>query len=840
MDFRTCPACQASVLEDDVEDCPFCGASMSGKPGGKPKPSASPAGGSTKSAAPKKKPAGKPSGKPTGAASAKAPAPKPEGRGTSSGEGGAEDDPFGVDTSAHTKAIPLTPTATKTRTFLVKCPMCETEGYIRPEDTGKHVRCGNANCMIPVFKVPRVAIEEKPAVAEKKGLSPAIKWGGGGLVVAVVGALVWFFVLREVPEVTVPPANIPITRPTDPVDDPDKVTPPVTPAVKKVTLADVQQNILNGVKSLAPQRRPANRSLEFSRQLSTEILTVGGRIPQAVDELATLKTISARKSPYHQVDPLAELGWQALSTGDTAKAEQYAAEALDIVNKGIPTAVRRTLDAEVRLMALLVALHQGDKVLPMLAQLDAEPRARVSLLWLATTEGGTFDFDVEAQHVWHLEVPAPVSMALVEVLVCRGHFADAKEICGQITDPAVREACLAALVGRAALKDGVNAPEIAAELAAAPTESAKIRMQCALADVQLGKGKRPEAEAALAAAVVLSESLGEPQPAPLPKMVEIYNSSGQPYAGLPQPALAEAKVLALSDIAFLQMRMDQGEAGWTTFQRSMDWARSMAPSPAATQDLLDACDQKSATVKSQLDSLLKLGGNSATIFRAFNQYRRQCDQLDQEAQDRFKLQVRLLKQAALQGQLQQVWKLVQARAKDPNLNVREPYYKSDVPGMLQMEGDVHDKALAGEIRAFSKEQTLVYDRLDWIRTVLPGLTADPQKLDAAAAKLRSELTQPDVQKQPFVMDEVALRVISRVQRKAKTAQMIDFLLLTGDATLKEDAFLLLGGYLGQRGRAVELEKAMSDVNSKLEVTHKLSIQRGLISLKPASAPAEQR
>ena len=202
--------------------------------------------------------------------------------------------------------------------------------------------------------------------------------------------------------------------------------------------------------------------------------------------------------------------------------------------------------------------------------------------------------------------------------------------------------------------------------------------------------------------------------------------------------------------------------------------------------------------------------------------------------------MRLLKQAALQGQLQQVWKLVQARAKDPNLNVREPYYKSDVPGMLQMEGDVHDKALAGEIRAFSKEQTLVYDRLDWIRTVLPGLTADPQKLDAAAAKLRSELTQPDVQKQPFVMDEVALRVISRVQRKAKTAQMIDFLLLTGDATLKEDAFMLLGGYLGQRGRAVELEKAMSDVNSKLEVTHKLSIQRGLISLKPASAPAEQR
>ncbi|REJ79800.1 MAG: hypothetical protein DWQ29_14580, partial [Planctomycetota bacterium] len=36
MDFRTCPACQASVLEDDVDDCPFCGASMTGKPSAKP------------------------------------------------------------------------------------------------------------------------------------------------------------------------------------------------------------------------------------------------------------------------------------------------------------------------------------------------------------------------------------------------------------------------------------------------------------------------------------------------------------------------------------------------------------------------------------------------------------------------------------------------------------------------------------------------------------------------------------------------------------------------------------------------------------------------------------
>ena len=48
MDLPSCKACGQSVL-DDVEDCPFCGASMkTGRPGNK---AAAPAAGATKSAA---------------------------------------------------------------------------------------------------------------------------------------------------------------------------------------------------------------------------------------------------------------------------------------------------------------------------------------------------------------------------------------------------------------------------------------------------------------------------------------------------------------------------------------------------------------------------------------------------------------------------------------------------------------------------------------------------------------------------------------------------------------------------------------------------------------------
>ena len=36
MDFPVCPACGQSVIDDDVEDCPFCGSSMTAKLGAKP------------------------------------------------------------------------------------------------------------------------------------------------------------------------------------------------------------------------------------------------------------------------------------------------------------------------------------------------------------------------------------------------------------------------------------------------------------------------------------------------------------------------------------------------------------------------------------------------------------------------------------------------------------------------------------------------------------------------------------------------------------------------------------------------------------------------------------
>jgi hypothetical protein len=156
MDFPVCPSCGQSVIDDDAEDCPFCGSSMKAKPGAKPAPkaAAAPAKGAAKPASAGAKPA---------APAAKGAAAKP------ATAGGAGDDfPFDTDVPSAKTAIQAMPNPSKGRTLQVVCPMCETEGYVPPTAAGKEVKCANTKCMVPVFKAKAATVEAPPPPPPKK------------------------------------------------------------------------------------------------------------------------------------------------------------------------------------------------------------------------------------------------------------------------------------------------------------------------------------------------------------------------------------------------------------------------------------------------------------------------------------------------------------------------------------------------------------------------------------------------------------------------------------------------------------------------------------------------
>ena len=176
MEFRTCPACQASVLEDDAVDCPFCGASMTtGKPSGQAqaptkKAEASPpsASGEVQAPASGKAPSGK----------AKTPAKKSAAKADDSA------DPFDVDTSAARKASPVRPRPAKGYMTRVTCPMCETPGFISEAQIGKEVKCANRECLVPVFVADPPKIEEPEPEPEPEGSGKL--WLYVGLAVVVI------------------------------------------------------------------------------------------------------------------------------------------------------------------------------------------------------------------------------------------------------------------------------------------------------------------------------------------------------------------------------------------------------------------------------------------------------------------------------------------------------------------------------------------------------------------------------------------------------------------------------------------------------------------------------
>ena len=205
MDLPTCPACGQSVLDDDAEECPFCGASMSGKPSKKKTSPAAAAAPVVKAkqppkAAPPKSESTKPD---SPRKSSKPDSPKDDAAATKISQDSDDDDPFDIDTTASQRAIPLSPKPSKGRLHRVFCPMCETPGFTTKKAAGKEVKCSNPDCLVPLFTAPPLEVKEKEVVEEPepptKRLSLGVLIGLVGLLAVVVGGIVIFVFKQDQP-----------------------------------------------------------------------------------------------------------------------------------------------------------------------------------------------------------------------------------------------------------------------------------------------------------------------------------------------------------------------------------------------------------------------------------------------------------------------------------------------------------------------------------------------------------------------------------------------------------------------------------------------------------------
>lgn len=396
----TCPSCGQSVLEDNVVDCPFCGAAMDGSRGAKntPRPKAGPAVNRPGARKVPEKPATASTG--SGSTAAAPPAqsvPKPTAAPARAGKPVVdEDDPFGIGSArAAASAIQAVLKPEKGKMHRVICPMCEQQGFVSKTAVGKLVRCANEKCMVPLFTAPdpNAPVERKPtrlsdeAEAARRAAESSPKKKNPVVIYAVVGGVLLVVTMIVLPMLTKPDVNPDLNKPV-PVKEFEDEDALAAEQQKKNAAAKAAADAVNPVlivgdqvKRMIGMARQANlRDKSWARRMTGDLFVRLEDMQAAGTEFNQLVSLD-RSRGFYRIEPHLGRYWRAIASGDSAGAKKALEDALVDV-PSIPRTGRQGTDACLALAAALFQDGRADQAAQFLAvrQLDASVPHRQDLM----------------------------------------------------------------------------------------------------------------------------------------------------------------------------------------------------------------------------------------------------------------------------------------------------------------------------------------------------------------------------------------------------------------------------------------------------------------------------
>ena len=832
MDFPVCPACGQSVLDDDVEDCPFCGSSMTAKPGAMPAAPKPVVGASAKPGAVPSKPGLAATSKPTATGQGTS-ANKP-GRGKA---GAADDFPFDADLPANKSAIQAMPNPTKQRSLKVICPMCETAGYVPPTAAGQEVKCANTKCMMPVFKVPAIVVEAPPPPPKKSNLLPIIGLAVAVLIVGGLGIFVLPGLLASKPKPpgmsdedkallaemakgnsgtpttstkTTPANTTPANTATTPGTAKNSGTSPAPKSAEAAIAETLKQ--LNEACLIGDRRQ---RSKPYCRQLAAEANVLVGDAAAAREHLAQLIVVG-KDVPYYRVVPNLELFWNEWSAGDKAAAGKSLDAAMADAPK-IPKLGRNQLEIAGRLAAALAAGGRIPAALAVLqghssAEADGQLAAHVQM----ATDGRLARLtNTRAVLPWS----APQAVAATATLVARGQLAAARDWSAAQPNEEAKSECLAIWAEGAARRQAQpgsadSNPEIVAAVQGlAPPLAARVWARAAY-----GRFAAKDAGGATATLKLARERLTTVAVSSEPTMPEIKQTL---KFTVPAPAPLVQAATAAAEIALVQTLLPGSLTdAEVSLELALQFARGLAPGlPAVSQRSNEAEQLGASGLLGLLKRELKLKTDDEARL-AVSRYRRALTDITDAARQRLELQTRLLSRFADAGLKDKVWIVVSSRSAESDASLRDDFLASPLAGELLeiFHGTETAKAIQGALSA----------------------TATPKRPDVAA--LRELLKKGDAQgaaefiagldAQSGRRDELTLTMATWLATTDKLDTALQFIGRLDDIVLREEAYRLTAGLAAQRGHAVALTKQIGLAN---QATERAALCRGLIGgLKQAA------
>lgn len=780
MDLPSCPSCGQSVLDENPETCPFCGAAMSSTGG--------------KASATEKK-------------AEKLPKKKQL---TSKDE-----DPFAIETSTQKAAVRVALRKAPGRTHAVTCPMCETSGYVPEAAAGKSVKCANPSCMVPVFEAPKLEKVEEPQ-PESSGSSLFM------LIFAVIflgaaGGAVWFFVLREPPQDPNELENLaneqnrkPVEKiEYNPVFENDKKNENEDDQKPFDPVAYRQELLSNTIPTIARQREwnsQTNRQADC-RQLLAESFARLEQLDSAKEQLDKIDQYRKEAFFNKRLMPLVEIAWREKDISNRkeliAEAEKAAAES--------PTAGRIRFDDLSGLAALLVSEGRQADAIKWLEvavkganisdeqQFDRLRQSSSQLRVLRDLEGYPISPLIShPAHKWAQPEWVTVTMLLL------AHDEDEKALAWIQSAPTdrVRADTLLAYSRWKALTGELSADQIVKLVASEPSAT-KTRILSDAAVFFASGGQKEDAKKVLDVATQQLENLPEGTEFLIPAPAELLNYE------ISDPSAVLNRILALLALARAQDAVGESDEAWGIMQRALTLARSIGPTPSALA--ARPHDQNAVgadAIKSELRERLGLE-NENTLRIRFNSYVKKLNELESSADLRIQTLETLLSEALLWGQAVNVWEEMQTRIDQTNGDLKEPFLKSsllpEVQAALQQAkassqlnelnrriGSTLPSRDAQLVFLFELDQMIATKDFSNLESAINTSKIDRERLEMSLfARLLPVAKAGDL--------ELTVSAIQAIPKRISTTRM--------DLTvMKEELNYFLGRFAGQIGQPKQFQK----------------------------------
>lgn len=818
MDLPSCPTCGQSVLDEDASECPFCGASMTGKP----------------SAAPKKPPSrsARPEPRaPRPAAEAKPPSSSAAVAGTEPQT--ADDDPFSIDPSAAKaprQVVRLHPKPKKGQRHRVVCRMCETVGYTSRKAAGKEVRCANSKCMVPIFTAPELPNQEpveeaveKPFFAQPKGMALA-----AGLV-GVLGFAAWFFLVRE-DQPTLLPADRQVAgnSPAGPragddgkdSDETPKNSDAKSPAPQPLSFAELQKRALDLMPRLAADSPDSTRLR--ARQLTVLAHASAGDLDGARKQFEPLRVVArSNRAPVYEVQPLVAIAWQELKAApeDAAGAAKAAIDEARRAFRDLPPG-RVRIDSATALASVLFATG-GDDEARTIIEGNSDPGLLGQLSARLNLAHGFKTFDLHAAasegpaHPWS----APQWVAVTLDLAAHGQWDRALGWAQLHPRPEGRSECVTAwaeaLVANAGSGERAAAVTRAESAAAELPASARAGLLARIAARLQRAGEKPLAEDVLKKAHAALSSVSVPAPVSLPDKL-----GPNLEIRLPDAAPLRMAAVAAAEIGRAEAAAGRPAEAWTAFSKALGFARGTAPSPAAVKPLI-------AESRSRSDFAL----------------RNRLAQVLGDANERLELQALLLQRAVECDSADlaaAAWSEIKDREASPDPNAREPYSETVVPYALSAYFRRIDRQdLVKDVQAALKEARP--NRRQQLMLVIDAAGGGSAGQLDEAARLLSD-ARSDVDR--TWREEQTLRLACRLVKENKLHPALQFAHSLSDSPIRMETFGLIAALATRHGQGREVWEVIDGADrakSKLLPADRTAVCYGfIVALSAAETPPDDR